>query len=484
MIYSSNISACHRSLRIRKHIPSFLWKRLLTVIGPFHFCFRFCFRTCFRTWPRWVAGAHLITPCVWYRRRSVSARARRFAAQLKNAVITSRTSPIPVHLSRLLQWFSLYRVVLSWWTTASDVLNPIAIRYTILVIETQIIYIRHEKTETTMQFVALLYGAMLMFSIGVLSSSYGYEADFANLYLRSTTNLQVRSPLGFELTIHVNNTLDDRHLHRPWGELRHRLSQTLGIQVDLLQYRAILLWVLMLGEFEDDSNGLDARRRTSRMRGIERKLPFYFWCFAEFRYSSQEPDRIMLSRTWSCNNFTLVVLLWSLSACCHLRFVMKRHFREHYMKTAWYTGDFMRRPLSRRRSYWKLKLTRVSSCSIQHNDCSDMSNNKTGSFAVSDCDTQQSKFWFPFLLLSTPAITNDLRSRLTFMIAAACESAQTSATATSFQVLVSQDANFDYICDSWTISTGWEVRTTWKPNTMETNSPGQEGREYGYIVLA
>jgi len=59
-------------------------------------------------------------------------------------------------------------------------------------------------------------------------------------------------------------------------------------------------------------------------------------------------------------------------------------------------------------------------CSIQHNDCADMSNNKTGDFTVGQCDTQQT----------------------------ACLSAQASATATSFQVLVSQDANFDYFCDS------------------------------------
>jgi len=60
------------------------------------------------------------------------------------------------------------------------------------------------------------------------------------------------------------------------------------------------------------------------------------------------------------------------------------------------------------------------SCNNQHNSCADIANNKTAAITVGQCDTQQT----------------------------ACLAAQSSATQTNFQVLVSQDANFDYICDS------------------------------------
>jgi len=61
------------------------------------------------------------------------------------------------------------------------------------------------------------------------------------------------------------------------------------------------------------------------------------------------------------------------------------------------------------------------SCSDQHNSCANLANeNKSAGFTVGQCDTQET----------------------------ACNSAASSATQTSFQVLVSQDANFDYICDS------------------------------------
>jgi len=60
------------------------------------------------------------------------------------------------------------------------------------------------------------------------------------------------------------------------------------------------------------------------------------------------------------------------------------------------------------------------SCSNQHNDCANLANsNDDQGFAVADCDTQQT----------------------------ACDSAAASATQTSFPVLTSQDADFDYFCD-------------------------------------
>jgi len=59
------------------------------------------------------------------------------------------------------------------------------------------------------------------------------------------------------------------------------------------------------------------------------------------------------------------------------------------------------------------------SCDNQHNICADLANNGTGSFTVSQCSDQETT----------------------------CLAAQSTAT-TNFQVLVSQNAQFDFICDS------------------------------------
>jgi len=60
------------------------------------------------------------------------------------------------------------------------------------------------------------------------------------------------------------------------------------------------------------------------------------------------------------------------------------------------------------------------SCANQHNICADLANNGTGSFTVSECDDQSTT----------------------------CVAAQATATTQNFQVLVSSNAEFDFICDS------------------------------------
>jgi len=61
------------------------------------------------------------------------------------------------------------------------------------------------------------------------------------------------------------------------------------------------------------------------------------------------------------------------------------------------------------------------SCNNQHNSCADAANaNQKGSVTTGNCDTQQTQ----------------------------CLAAQSSATQTNFQVLRSQNADFDFVCDS------------------------------------
>ncbi len=97
-------------------------------------------------------------------------------------------------------------------------------------------------------------------------------------------------------------------------------------------------------------------------------------------------------------------------------------------------------------------------CDNQHNSCADLANSKQGNFAVSDCDKQDSES-FPDLP-EIPSCPSPLRYSILANsgTAAACKSAATAATQTSFTntgtgtssgqpVLVSSNAQFDFFCD-------------------------------------
>jgi len=88
------------------------------------------------------------------------------------------------------------------------------------------------------------------------------------------------------------------------------------------------------------------------------------------------------------------------------------------------SGDPARPFMVRDSTFPDFKSAGTRSCANQFNDCQDLANNGTfgggATFTVTDCSGQQTR----------------------------CDGTQATASAQNFRVLVSSDANFDYVCDS------------------------------------